>query len=60
MDQTNIDVIYINIPPEPNLEDIELNEQQLEVVAGGTIILPPSTWDYINDLINHRPGEDGQ
>ncbi len=37
-DQSQKDTIYINIPPKPNLEDIELTENQLETVAGGNII----------------------
>jgi hypothetical protein len=36
-DQTDESTVYINIPAKPNLDDVELNEQQLEVVAGGTI-----------------------
>jgi len=39
-DQTNDTTIYINIPAEPNMEDIELSEAQLEVVAGGGTIWP--------------------
>jgi hypothetical protein len=35
-DQTNESTVYINIPSKPNMEDIELSEEQLEVVAGGT------------------------
>ncbi len=34
-DQTNEETLYINIPAKPNMEDVELNEDQLEVVAGG-------------------------
>ena len=34
-DQTDESTIYINIPQEQNLEDVELNEEQLEAVAGG-------------------------
>lgn len=34
-DQTDESTIYINIPAEQNLEDVELNEEQLEAVAGG-------------------------
>lgn len=34
-DQTAEDTIYINIPVEQNLENVELSEQQLEEVAGG-------------------------
>ncbi|MBL4605174.1 MAG: NHLP leader peptide family RiPP precursor [Flavobacteriaceae bacterium] len=45
-DQTDTSIIYINIPAESSLEDMELNEEQLEAIAGGggivwpTIILP--------------------
>jgi len=40
-DQTDESVVYINIPTEQKIDDVELNEEQLEVVAGGgTIILP--------------------
>ncbi len=28
--------VYLNIPAEPNLDDLELSEEQLEVVSGGT------------------------
>jgi hypothetical protein len=55
-DQTDDSTVYINIPAEPKkVEDLELSEEQLEVVAGGerlgigltiavlpTIILVPS------------------
>lgn len=34
-DQTDESTIYINIPAEQNLEDVELNDAQLETVAGG-------------------------
>ena len=34
-DQTDESTIYINIPAEQSLEDVELNEEQLEEVAGG-------------------------
>ena len=34
-DQTNPNHIYINIPAKPNLEDMELNEEQMEILAGG-------------------------
>ena len=38
-DQTSEEVIYINIPAEQKMDDVELNEEQLEAVAGGTIDL---------------------
>lgn len=40
-DQADASVVYINIPAEPKMEDLELNEEQLEVIAGGGNILPP-------------------
>ncbi|MFV0247945.1 MAG: NHLP leader peptide family RiPP precursor [Tenacibaculum sp.] len=40
-DQTDASVVYINIPAEPNMEDLELSEEQLEIIAGGGNVLPP-------------------
>ncbi|WP_019991417.1 NHLP leader peptide family RiPP precursor [Rudanella lutea] len=34
-DQTDRSTVYINLPAKPITEDVELNEDQLEVVAGG-------------------------
>jgi hypothetical protein len=34
-DQTDKSKIYVNIPAEPEIENMELTEEQLEVVAGG-------------------------
>jgi hypothetical protein len=34
-DQTNEDVIYINIPHKPDTSEVELTDEQLELVAGG-------------------------
>jgi hypothetical protein len=34
-DQSNHDVIYLNIPPQPDLDDVELTDADLELVAGG-------------------------
>jgi class IIb bacteriocin, lactobin A/cerein 7B family len=34
-DQTDSDVIYINIPAQPNLDDMQLTEEELEMIAGG-------------------------
>ncbi|WBX76787.1 NHLP leader peptide family RiPP precursor [Tenacibaculum ovolyticum] len=36
VDQTDASNLYINIPTKLNLDDLELNEEQLEAVAGGT------------------------
>lgn len=41
VDQTDESVIYINLPAEIDLEDMELNEQQLEYVSGGVDGDPP-------------------
>ncbi|MFD1602899.1 hypothetical protein ACFSJW_24725 [Flavobacterium artemisiae] len=35
VDQTDSSTIFINIPAEINMEDAELNEEQLDLVAGG-------------------------
>ena len=34
-DQTNDSVIYINIAAQPKIDELELTEEQLELVAGG-------------------------
>ena len=34
-DQTDSSVSFINIPPKPNADDMELTDEQLEQVAGG-------------------------
>lgn len=43
-DQTDESIVYINIPAKPNIDNIELNEEQLEAVAGGNDII-----DYLID-----------
>jgi ribosomal protein S4E len=40
-DQTNPAVIYLNIPEEKSIEDMELDEEQLEIIAGGGLVMPP-------------------
>jgi hypothetical protein len=37
-DQTEENVIYINIPRKPNLDELELTDEQLEKVAGGLAV----------------------
>ncbi|RKS95387.1 putative ribosomally synthesized peptide [Flavobacterium limicola] len=37
-DQTNESIIYLNIPAKLNLDEMELTDDQLEMVAGGDII----------------------
>ncbi|MEW7281255.1 NHLP leader peptide family RiPP precursor [Aquimarina sp. 2201CG1-2-11] len=39
VDQTNDKNVYINIPAEPNLDELELTDEQLELVAGGVLPL---------------------
>ncbi|WP_185155648.1 hypothetical protein [Rudanella paleaurantiibacter] len=35
VDQTNASTISNTPPAEPNLEDMELNEEQLDIISGG-------------------------
>lgn len=35
MDQTDKTKVYVNIPAEPDMENMELSEEQLENIAGG-------------------------
>lgn len=37
-DQTDTNTVYFNIPPRPELNDVELCEEELEQVSGGTSI----------------------
>lgn len=39
-DQTDSNTVYVNIHAEPSLDDIELTDEQLEIVAGGGDPLP--------------------
>jgi len=55
-DQTDDSVVYINIPSEPKMEDLELSEEQLEVIAGGGNILPPF---FSIPLLLTDPSKDG-
>lgn len=43
-DQTNPNVIYLNIPPRSIVDSYELNEEQLEGVAGGIAPLVVLAW----------------
>ena len=48
-DQTDPNTVYITIPPKPVLEDVELSEDQLELVSGGTDFLDdPLAWGIEN------------
>ncbi|MGH1387219.1 NHLP leader peptide family RiPP precursor [Kordia sp.] len=46
-DQTDASNVYINIPPQLDLDDVELTEEQLEIIAGGGD--PPSAVIQITD-----------
>lgn len=35
VDQTDASKFYLNLPPEPNMDEIELTDEQLELIAGG-------------------------
>jgi len=56
-DQTDEQTIYINIPAEQKLEDVELNDAQLEAVAGGKtttgfdigFVIKPSTGPTVDE-----------
>ncbi len=37
-DQSNPDIICLNIPQEPNMDNVELTDDELELVAGGFIV----------------------
>ena len=59
-DQTDENTVYINIPAATPTQDVELNEEQLEAVAGGTYdiekpfiwtpTLPTLPWAKINTI----------
>lgn len=54
-DQSNGDRIYINIPSKPNMDDLQLTEEQLEAVAGGVDIGNLiDLVDTINDLLKPK------
>ena len=48
-DQTDSSVLHINIPPKPNVDDLELTDAELEAVAGGEFTMVAWTlychWD---------------
>ncbi|UZO82166.1 hypothetical protein NBT05_06750 [Aquimarina sp. ERC-38] len=43
IDQTDTNTIYLILPPQPDFEDIELDEAQLEIIAGGGGVEPVIT-----------------
>ena len=67
-DQTNPDIIYINIPRKFEVDELELTEEQLELVAGGVapiiiygaIFLGGMAVAAIKESLRGQPGQDGQ
>ncbi|KAB7725720.1 NHLP leader peptide family natural product precursor [Rudanella paleaurantiibacter] len=53
-DQTDESTVYINIPAKPATEDVELNEEQLETVAGGATFPGGTIFDII-DILKPTP-----
>jgi len=35
VDQSDQNIIYVNIPAQPRIDDLQLTDEQLEIVAGG-------------------------
>ncbi|WP_291150240.1 hypothetical protein [Flavobacterium sp. UBA7680] len=54
VDQSNSSTIFINIPAEPDFEDMELNEEQLDIISGGAE--PDHTPPIIVSASNYSPG----
>lgn len=50
-DQTDESVIYVNIPGQSNMDDVELNEEQLEIIAGGGKPIDPVLTNAAANLI---------
>lgn len=54
VDQTDFSTIFINIPAEVNMDDVELNEEQLDIVSGGDgNLIPPVIFkpnNYTGDI----------
>ena len=44
VDQTDSHTTFINIPRPLEVIDMELNEEQLEIIAGGATPVPPTPW----------------
>jgi len=58
-DQTDFDVLNINIPPKPQLDNFELSDEELELVAGGSwsIDIDFSSWFICIDVtVNEKDG----
>ncbi len=54
IDQSNPECLYIPIPAKPQLDDMELSEDQLELVAGGADGDDEvSFWDVFTYVVTH-------
>lgn len=49
-DQSDASTVYINIPVKQSMDDMELNEEQLEIIAGGGTVTPPIITDSAANL----------
>lgn len=56
-DQTDKETIFVNIKPQPDIDNMELSDEELDMVAGGEYILQEFIYDLnksaretINDL----------
>jgi len=58
-DQTDDSVVYINIPANQEMEDVELNEDQLEAVSGGVLTgcIPYNPFSFVG-VYDPKPGKD--
>jgi len=50
-DQTDESIVYINIPARQSMDDVELTEEQLEIIAGGGNPTPPVISDPLEGMI---------
>ncbi|MBB4807381.1 hypothetical protein HNP38_002685 [Chryseobacterium defluvii] len=55
VDQTDTSTIFITIPAEPDIEDMELDEELLDMVSGGEnlppVIVKPANYDGNGNLL---------
>ena len=60
-DQSNSDKVYLNIPQQPDFDNVELTDDQLEEVAGGRIpaIYIKEISNPFNPPIRSYPGDRG-
>ncbi len=44
-DQSSSSEIFVNIPAKPEMDDVELNEDELDIISGGGAPTPPKLGD---------------